>query len=190
MMNKRHDHVLRDIDEMFDRIEGVSPDPGIPTEEGYHRGDRTQYKYLKPSTIDTFMTRVMGAKPVRIRDKFASSYQNEQNGQTYRCYKLPYRETMIEARVGLPRSGDTGLPESSFASGLKGKPPTRRSVRARGLHGVQLTRRWVRFRPTAVKASPAENRVRLSPPGRRRSVCHGGENDAAGCSLWIGLRGL
>jgi phage antirepressor YoqD-like protein len=27
--------------------------------------------------------------------RFEDTYQNEQNGQTYRCFKLPYRETMI-----------------------------------------------------------------------------------------------
>lgn len=83
------------------------------------------------------------------------------------------------------------VPASSFGSGLKGKPLRAvQCVQGAFMERVQLTRRWVQFRPTAIKASPAENRVRLSPPGRRRSVCHGGENDAAGCSLWIGLRGL
>lgn len=27
--------------------------------------------------------------------KFSDTYQNDQNGQKYPCYKLPYRETMI-----------------------------------------------------------------------------------------------
>lgn len=29
--------------------------------------------------------------------KFEHTYRNDQNGQEYRCYKLPYRETMIHA---------------------------------------------------------------------------------------------
>lgn len=95
LMNKEHRNVLRDIDLMFDKLEGVCSDPSTPQEEEYHRGDRTQYKYLKSSTIDTFMAKAMGAEPVRLRDKFASSYRNEQNNQEYRCYRLPYRETMI-----------------------------------------------------------------------------------------------
>jgi len=94
LMGKRHDHVLRDIDDMFDKIEGVSPDPGTPKEEEYHRVDRTQYKYLKPSTIDALMGS-SPAKSKRLRVSFISTYINEQNGQEYPCYKLPYRETMI-----------------------------------------------------------------------------------------------
>jgi hypothetical protein len=31
-------------------LEGVSPDPGKPLEEEYHRRDRTQYMYLNSST--------------------------------------------------------------------------------------------------------------------------------------------
>jgi len=96
LMGKDHRNVCRDIDIMFDRLEGVCSDPSTPPEEEYHRGDRTQYKYLKPSTIDTFMNKATnGATAIRIRDQFSSTYKNLQNGQEYRCYKLPYRETMI-----------------------------------------------------------------------------------------------
>jgi phage regulator Rha-like protein len=51
LVGKRHDHVLRDIEEQ------LGPLGGLP--------------------------------------RFGDTYRNEQNGQTYRCYKLPFRETMI-----------------------------------------------------------------------------------------------
>jgi phage antirepressor YoqD-like protein len=96
VVNKDHRNVLRDIDEMFNKLEGGVLGSEHTPEEEYHRGDRTQYKYIKPSAIDTFMSRATnGATSKSLRDRFLSSYQNEQNGQTYRCYKLPYRETMI-----------------------------------------------------------------------------------------------
>jgi phage regulator Rha-like protein len=94
LMNKEHRNVLRDIDAMFDHLEGICSDPSIPSEEEYHRGDRTQYKYMKPSAIDALMANASG-RQARLRDSFASTNRNEQNGQEYRCYKLPYRETMI-----------------------------------------------------------------------------------------------
>lgn len=93
---KRHDHVVRDIETMFDALEGVSPDPGTPKkeEEEYHRGDRTQYKYLKPSAIEYGITGHWNKKEP-LRTRYESSYVNEQNKQTYRCYQLPKRECLI-----------------------------------------------------------------------------------------------
>jgi phage regulator Rha-like protein len=90
LTNKRHDHVLRDIELILSKICGVSPDLGKPEEE-YHRSERNQYKYIKQSALN----KLMGAEEKKNIDSYKSSYVNEQNGQTYPCYKLPYRETMI-----------------------------------------------------------------------------------------------
>jgi hypothetical protein len=48
LTGKRHDQVLRDIRTMLGKLypKGVSTDLRKPQEE-YHRGDRTQYKYLR-----------------------------------------------------------------------------------------------------------------------------------------------
>lgn len=51
LTNKRHDHVIRDIETQ------LGPLGGLP--------------------------------------RFGGTYRNEQNGQEYPCYRLPYRETMI-----------------------------------------------------------------------------------------------
>jgi anti-repressor protein len=52
LTGKRHDHVIRDIEEQLGKLNLSLP-------------------------------------------KFGDTYKNKQNGQVYRCYKLPYRETMI-----------------------------------------------------------------------------------------------
>lgn len=52
LTGKRHDHVIRDIEEQIGKLDG-----GLP--------------------------------------RFGDTYTNPQNGQHYKCYRLPYRETMI-----------------------------------------------------------------------------------------------
>ncbi|ALJ98903.1 regulatory protein [Escherichia phage C119] len=71
---KRHDHVLRDIREMLNDEE-VSPDLGTPCVVD----DNTKL-YSQNGGCGL---------------KFEGTYTNEQNGQSYPCFNLPYRETMI-----------------------------------------------------------------------------------------------
>ena len=98
LTGKEHRNVCRDIDAMLAGLEGVCSDRSTPPEEEYHRGDRTQYKYLKPSTVDAFMDLGKTGDPRgALRAKFESTYRNEQNGQVYRCYVLPKRECILLA---------------------------------------------------------------------------------------------
>lgn len=94
LTGKRHDHVMRDIRKMLEKLypSGVSPDQGKPQEE-YHRGDRTQYKYLRDDTIDAFMSFATDGKAGGL--PFQSKYVDPQNGQTYPCFALPKRESLI-----------------------------------------------------------------------------------------------
>jgi len=99
---KRHDHVMRDIEKMIDAMNepkepaaGASPDVGTPQEDEHHRYDRTQYQYLRPSSIDAAMSHWDKEPAQTAKDKFASVYVNPQNGQSYRCYTLPQRELLI-----------------------------------------------------------------------------------------------
>ena len=63
---KRHDNVIRDIEEMLNKLQG-----------GLLRSEDTPGNLSGDIAV------------------FRDTYINEQNGQEYRCYKLPYRETMI-----------------------------------------------------------------------------------------------
>lgn len=94
LTGKRHDHVMRDIRNMLKKLypEGVSPDQGRPQEE-YRRGDRTQYKYLRSDTMDSFMSFGNAEKASGL--PFQSTYVDQQNGQTYPCFALPKRESLI-----------------------------------------------------------------------------------------------
>lgn len=94
LTGKRHDHVMRDIRKMLEKLypQGVSPDQGKPQEE-YHRGDRTQYKYLRDDTINAMMSFGSDGKAGGL--PFQSTYVDPQNGQTYPCFELPKRESLV-----------------------------------------------------------------------------------------------
>ncbi|WP_081631003.1 Rha family transcriptional regulator [Aureimonas ureilytica] len=95
LTGKRHDHVIRDIRNMLDKLgeEGGSPDRGKPSDlHEYHRHDRTQYKFLTPGTIDAFMGFMEGKSKAY---PFEGEYVDPQNGQTYPCFNLPRRECLI-----------------------------------------------------------------------------------------------
>ena len=97
LTGKRHDHVMRDIRKVLSELypsDGVSPDLGTPKDlDEYHRGDRTQYKFLTPGTIGTFMD--FGKNSGLTVKSFESSYTDPQNGQIYPVFNLPKRETLI-----------------------------------------------------------------------------------------------
>jgi phage regulator Rha-like protein/phage antirepressor YoqD-like protein len=93
LTGKRHDHVMRDIRTMLVKLRSeASPDRGTPKDE-YHREDRTQYKYLRKETMDAFMSFAAGDGAQKY--PFESSYTDPQNGQSYPCFELPKRETLI-----------------------------------------------------------------------------------------------
>lgn len=93
LTGKRHDNVLRDIRNMISQLypQGASSDPRTPQEE-YHRGDRTQYKYLRDDTINTLLSFSTQGNQGQM---FESTYINEQNGQVSPCFLLPKRESLI-----------------------------------------------------------------------------------------------
>lgn len=99
LTGKDHNHVCRDIRAMFAGMEKEeNPDLAPPpNEEEYHRGDRMQYKYLKESTIKSFIDFGGRKNPGRVcEESCRSTYVTAQNKQAT-CYLLPKRECIILA---------------------------------------------------------------------------------------------
>ena len=90
LTGKRHDNVMRDIRKMLTELypDGGSSDRRTPNDaDQYHRGDRTQYKFLTQGTINSFMS--FG------ESLFLFTYTDPQNNQLYPEYRLPKRETLV-----------------------------------------------------------------------------------------------
>ncbi|MBJ7583006.1 phage regulatory protein/antirepressor Ant [Aeromonas veronii] len=94
LTGKRHDNVMADIRKMLTELypRGCPEISGVG-QEPYHRGDRTQYKYLREDTIQALMDFGTGGKSTEY--PFEGTYINEQNGQSYKCFNLPKRECLI-----------------------------------------------------------------------------------------------
>lgn len=113
LTGKRHDHVLRDCDVLNEYYKKMSlPTSGegsdfINTEE-YHRGDRTQYKYLKSDTFEKINSEFNKNKFPLIIDGY---YLHPKTGnQQHREYLLTRMQTFdlmtgynVELRIKVNR---------------------------------------------------------------------------------------
>ena len=98
LTGKEHRNVMRDIRNMLTELypNGVCSDRSTPLDlNEYHRGDRTQYKFLSKGTIDAIMDFSTEKAQVVSAESFLHTYINPQNGQSYPEFNLPKRECMI-----------------------------------------------------------------------------------------------
>jgi phage regulator Rha-like protein len=96
LTDKRHGNVMRDVRKMLSELypEGASSDLSTPPDVAeYHRGDRTQYKFLTQGAVDAFME--FGKSGPLTVALFEAVYTDAQNGQFYPEFRLPKRETLV-----------------------------------------------------------------------------------------------
>lgn len=93
LTGKQHAHVMRDIRNMIESLKKSNESTSGLVEEDYHRGDRTQYKYLSESTqkkLLNFAFSVGGSQYVITED----SYQDAK-GEQRTLYSLNKKSKYI-----------------------------------------------------------------------------------------------
>lgn len=95
LTGKQHAHVMRDIRNMIESLKKSNESTSGLVEEDYHRGDRTQYKYLSESTqkkLLNFAFSVGGSQYVITED----SYQDAK-GEQRTLYSLNKKASILLA---------------------------------------------------------------------------------------------
>lgn len=95
LTGKQHAHVMRDIRNMIESLKKSNESTSGLVEEDYHRGDRTQYKYLSESTqkkLLNFAFSVGGSQNVITED----SYQDAK-GEQRTLYSLNKKASILLA---------------------------------------------------------------------------------------------
>ena len=124
LTGKRHDHVLRDCDNLNEKYKKLSvptSGEGYKNMEDYDRSTRKQYKYLKSDTldkIDVFFGKTTSEFPL-IKESYYT-LPNTGN-QQHRCYELTKMQTIdlmtgynIELRIKINRRWEELENQNSF----------------------------------------------------------------------------
>lgn len=94
---KQHAHVMRDIRNMVENMKKSNESTSglVDCSEDYHRGDRTQYKYLSTKTQNTILDFAFGknSSPYIVEE---SSYVDDK-GETRNMYKLNKKACLLLA---------------------------------------------------------------------------------------------
>lgn len=96
LTGKQHAHVMRDIRNLIDSLSAQSTSGLEDIKKDYHRGDRTQYKYLSPKTQDAIMNFALG-KTNTSQYQFQETTYKDANGNDRACYNLNKKACLLLA---------------------------------------------------------------------------------------------
>ena len=85
-----HKHVMRDIRNLIDNLSKANETTSGPVDfsADYHRGDRTQYKYLSPKTQDAIMNFAIGKSTSTSQYQFQETSYIDAKGEERPMYSL------------------------------------------------------------------------------------------------------
>lgn len=100
LTGKEHKIVMRDIRNLIDNLKKNNGYTSVPVEEikkDYHRGDRTQYKYLSEKTIDAIFNFCIGDRNNNSEYTFKLSEYIDKKGEKRPQYELNKKASLLLA---------------------------------------------------------------------------------------------